>query len=129
MPKRPPKPCTTPRCKNYATKGSKCDEHQPKAGWSKESRHKRGYGYQWYKTKEAVLKRDKHLCQNCLRQGIFTLGDEVDHIVNKAEGGSDKMSNLETICKKCHKQKTREESKRGRNKRSIQNKPNLDKSE
>ena len=38
----------------------------------------------------------------------------VDHIVPKAEGGTDADENLQAICKACHKLKTENESKRAR---------------
>ena len=46
------------------------------------------------------------LCQECLRHGRFVTGNDVDHIVPKALGGSDDMDNLQTLCRACHKQKT-----------------------
>lgn len=38
----------------------------------------------------------------------------VDHIVPKAEGGTDEDENLQAICKRCHKLKTEAESLRAR---------------
>ncbi|WP_143557744.1 HNH endonuclease, partial [Snodgrassella communis] len=39
-------------------------------------------------------------------------GMEVDHIVNIAAGGTDELSNLQTLCRSCHQLKTRRESAR-----------------
>ena len=36
-----------------------------------------------------------------------------DHIIPKAEGGSDEDENLQTLCRSCHKQKTDAEKARG----------------
>lgn len=41
------------------------------------------------------------------------LGTEVDHIVNRAQGGTDDIRNLQLLCKDCHKTKTMNESKEG----------------
>ncbi|MEG9303316.1 HNH endonuclease signature motif containing protein [Psychrobacter celer] len=34
---------------------------------------------------------------------------DVDHIINKAKGGSDDPSNLQSLCRKCHRSKTANE--------------------
>ena len=76
------------------------------------NRHQRGYGYTWEKTRKQILVRDDHLCQVCLNQGKLTPGNEVDHIIPKAKGGTDDQDNLQTICTDCHKQKTIKETGR-----------------
>jgi len=94
-----------------ATKKGRCDDHQPIAWQSNEgkSRHERGYGSAWVKIRDRIRTRDNHLCQECLRSGIITQGKQVDHILNKARGGTDDDSNLELLCIKCHKIKTNKE--------------------
>jgi hypothetical protein len=42
-----------------------------------------------------------------------TIGREVDHIINKARGGTDDAANLQTICRACHAAKTAAESASG----------------
>lgn len=74
--------------------------------WSNDSRHKRGYGHQWDKTRRLVLERDKYLCQPCMRKGKVHAANEVDHKLAKAIGGTDAMANLEAINSVCHKIKT-----------------------
>lgn len=66
----------------------------------------RGYGAKWRKTRASILRRDKGLCQPCLKQGKYTRATEVDHIVEKAVGGADSLDNLQAICSTCHKRKT-----------------------
>jgi 5-methylcytosine-specific restriction protein A len=61
-----------------------------------------------------ILKRDHYLCQTCLRDQRITSAHSVDHIVPKAEGGSDDPANLEAICMPCHRVKTQAESNRNR---------------
>lgn len=67
-------------------------------------------GRQWRRIKQQVHERDEWTCCAC---GQVRLDLECDHIVNKAEGGSDDLSNLQSLCKPCHDIKTLEESKRG----------------
>lgn len=74
--------------------------------WSKESRHARGYGSAWDKIRKTVLHRDCGLCQPCSKQGKLTKATEVDHIIDKAQNGTDEDSNLQSICKQCHIEKT-----------------------
>lgn len=70
------------------------------------SRHERGYGYAWQKLRASVLHRDAHLCQPCLSRNLVTPATQVDHIVPKADGGSDALDNLQAICAECHTDKT-----------------------
>ena len=88
---------------------------EPKrGGWSaphRTSRHERGYGTAWEKLRKRILQRDAGLCQPCLRRGVTTPGcNEVDHKVNKAQGGTDDEANLQVVCRACHKAKTHAES-------------------
>jgi len=83
-----------------------------KSGWPTTSRHERGYGSSWDRLRIAVLKRDNGLCQCSDCQGgkiRLTIANEVDHIVPKAKGGTDDMSNLQAINSVCHKAKTASE--------------------
>lgn len=91
-----------------------------KCGWSTESRHKRGYGSIWDKTRKRILQRDYGICQPCKRNGYIHPGTEVDHIVSKAEGKRlgwaqsriECDANLQTICKPVHAEKTAAEQGR-----------------
>lgn len=79
--------------------------------WPTTSRHERGYGSVWAKTRERIIQRDKGLCQACLRQGKLTAYRKghafaVDHIRPKAKGGTDDDDNLELLCSDCHADKT-----------------------
>ena len=58
----------------------------------------------WLKTREAVLARDNHLCQKCLRKGIVTTTNTVHHItpLEDAPELALDMDNLESICPACH---------------------------
>lgn len=74
--------------------------------WPTTSRHSRGYGNEWTKLRKAIMARDSHLCQPCLRNGTPTPATQVDHIKPKAKGGTDAAGNLQAICTPCHDAKT-----------------------
>ena len=120
MATRAPRPCKKPACPHLSRDGSGwCKEHytEPESGWwrtSKGSRQARGYGAQWDRLRARVLARDKRLCLSCKELGIATPATEVDHIIPKSQGGTDSITNLQSICKDCHKVKTQRESKESR---------------
>jgi 5-methylcytosine-specific restriction protein A len=78
--------------------------------WSHTSRHARGYGTEWTKTRIRILERDNYLCQPCLREGRAHPANEVDHRIPKAKGGTDDDSNLQAIAHDCHVAKTTREN-------------------
>lgn len=57
-----------------------------------------------------ILRRDQYLCQPCKKYGFLTTANEVDHIIPKAQGGTDNPEQLQAICKVCHKAKTQAEA-------------------
>lgn len=59
------------------------------------------------------MRRDSGLCRACLKQGRVTLARDVDHIIPKAEGGTDQDTNLQALCKQCHADKSKAEAARG----------------
>ena len=67
-----------------------------------------GYGSEWKRLRLQVLKRDCHICQceACRKVGRVKPANEVDHIVPKAKGGTDSLSNFQAINSDCHKLKT-----------------------
>lgn len=80
--------------------------------WSRTSRHQRGYGVVWDKTRAYILARDMHLCQPCKAKGRTTAANAVDHIKAKANGGTDAEDNLQAICGPCHADKTAQDAGR-----------------
>lgn len=69
-------------------------------------------GRPWRRLRDAVLKRDRYLCQceQCKAQKLVTLAEEVDHIVPLSQGGTDDLTNLRAINHQCHKAKTSREA-------------------
>ncbi|HCR3444643.1 TPA: HNH endonuclease [Morganella morganii] len=117
MPPRIPRACRKRGCAKTTTdRSGYCEEHR-NTGWENhqqgKSRHERGYGTKWDKLRTAVLSRDKHLCQQCLREDRATEAKTVDHITPKAHGGTDAESNLQSLCWPCHYRKTATERNRG----------------
>jgi 5-methylcytosine-specific restriction enzyme A len=78
------------------------------------SRHERGYGAAWVKTRSRILKRDGYLCQTCKREGRLTPATAVDHVKPKAKGGTDDDDNLASICAAHHAEKSAREAAEGR---------------
>lgn len=125
MPALPRTPCRKCRVSHTNSNGY-CDKHQDcvvTVGWAKGQKGKttteRGYGHAWRVKCDAIKVRDKYLCVPCYKNGLIVPMFAVDHVVPKAEGGTDDDSNLQCICKDCHKVKTQQESIRaGGNKKS-----------
>ncbi len=67
--------------------GSRCPAHT----------YRNGSTRAWRTTRAKILTRDQHRCGLCGQPG-----DEVDHIVRLADGGSDAASNTRTLCHDCH---------------------------
>lgn len=121
MPAAAPRPCRHPGCAQLVRDGSGyCQAHQSdaRAGTFADarrgSRHERGYGSEWDRTRKRILRRDHGLCQVCLSIGRYTPADQVDHIINKARGGTGADENLQSICRPCHQAKTAAEAMKGR---------------
>ena len=67
------------------------------------------YPRNWTTIRQRVLERDNFLCQECKKNHRFVTGSEVDHIIPLCKNGSHALSNLQTLCKSCHRKKTRSE--------------------
>lgn len=83
-----------------------------KRDWSASPRgtaEARGYGNEWRKLRAQVL-ADEPLCRTHRLAGRSVVAVTVDHIRPKHLGGTDERSNLQPLCKPCHKAKTAAES-------------------
>ena len=63
-------------------------------------------GRRWMRIRELVFRRDKQLCQHCLKAGVIKAANQVDHITPLGCGGTDDLCNLQALCKPCHDLKT-----------------------
>jgi 5-methylcytosine-specific restriction enzyme A len=107
MPMRPLKPCKSPMCPNLIEVGtSYCDEHQKVISKqydnSRGNFRQRGYTAAWDKVRLIKLKINP-LCERCAGLSILTPAKIVHHIISLKSGGSlCNMSNLMSLCVKCH---------------------------
>ena len=86
-----------------------CPACSKERAWKGSNRGPETAGRPWRKIREAVLTRDGRVCAECGVHGA----NHADHIVPKSQGGGDEMSNLQTMCARCHNRKTGRESGRG----------------
>lgn len=64
-------------------------------------RHKRLYGVEWRRCRKEVWKRDEGKCARCGEQvGLRTC--HIDHLVALTKGGTNRLENLRTLCRRCH---------------------------
>ena len=69
-------------------------------------------GKHWRRARTAHRAREP-LCRRCSKRGVVKAGDVVDHIIERRDGGNNyDPANLQTLCHKCHSDKTREERER-----------------
>lgn len=121
MPVAAARPCRHVGCGALVRDGSgycpshQADKHINRFGDDRRgSASERGYGYAWTIQRARILRRDCGLCQPCQQAGRVSPARQVDHIVPKADGGTDDDSNLQAICLACHQVKTAREAARGR---------------
>lgn len=82
-------------------------------GTTRKSRQARGYG-RAHELMRAQVLREEPLCRACLAAGRVGATEIADHIIPKAEGGTDDRSNYQGLCTPCSKVKTAEEALRAR---------------
>lgn len=75
------------------------------------------HGYQWKKLRREAKRELDYRCQHC----GSTERLELDHIVNRARGGSDTLDNVQWLCHECHRVKSSREAtaRRGRFRRAT----------
>lgn len=81
------------------------------ASWmgGKTPEHIRFKGLAWWnELRKKVYKRDNYICQECgIKCTRYNRADKIqcDHIIPRSMGGSHDISNLWTLCNKCHGKK------------------------
>jgi len=104
---RPRQVCAYPGCPDFAIPGrSRCALHyEPWAG----RRGFEGYDSPEYRRNAAATLREEPACRLCGRPSR-----SVDHIIPKSQGGSDDRSNLRALCRACHKRRSQDQARAGR---------------
>lgn len=83
-------------------------------GFSKRrSRQERGYGVDHDRMRARILVEEP-LCRECAKNNRITATEVADHIVPKAEGGTDDRENYQGLCRPCDIAKTAREAARAR---------------
>lgn len=103
--------CSVPGCENDATYRGRCAEHQRQHERFRGTKKERGYADAWPRLRLLHLHREP-LCRECMKAGIVTTGQEVDHII--PHDGTPELrlnsANLQTLCRHHHSQKTMRET-------------------
>ena len=96
MPYKPKRPCAKQGCPNLIPIGQTyCEAHRKKD--TRPNAARRGYGAKWQKIRAGNLRVYK-TCAKCGAPAI-----DVHHIVPLKNGGTNEWSNLQPLCRKCHR--------------------------
>jgi 5-methylcytosine-specific restriction enzyme A len=109
---RTPKLCGypgSPKCLNTATHKGRCEAHKIAPFEGARDRWKSHRPKNYEATRRFVIRRAEGRCESCGAPGA-----EVDKIKPDAEGGLWIPENLQYLCKSCHRTKTDEDARRGR---------------
>jgi len=106
MPYKPKKPCKYPGCSKL-TDGKYCAEHAHLMyqRYNRQERdpeiNARYQNDEWRSIRETYI-ISYPFCEICKKHGKLVRAEEVHHIVPLAEGGSNAVSNLISLCHRCH---------------------------
>jgi 5-methylcytosine-specific restriction protein A len=100
-------------CRRLTRNPSRCDTcqaaRQQQIDQARGSTHQRGYGSTWQRTSTAAIARHREQYGNwCPGWQVPAHQDTdltADHIVAKANGGSDDQANVQVMCRKCNARK------------------------
>ena len=115
MPRKAARPCRYPGCPALVKQPgeSYCPSHSRERN-SKYNRERgsaaaRGYDHNWRKLRKMQLARNP-LCEDPYGDHAehheTIMATQVDHITPLREGGTNRMSNLQSLCIRCHSKKT-----------------------
>ncbi len=106
MPRRPLGPCSVAGCPGRAVNRGRCAAHAELYEQERGSAASRGYGGQWRHIRDAFL-AENPFCVVCGEPAT-----DADHIVPRAQGGTDARENLQAMCHRHHSAKTMRQSVR-----------------
>jgi 5-methylcytosine-specific restriction endonuclease McrA len=67
--------------------------------WNAEATPSRLPAEEWEFLRKAALERDGYSCGNCGKSNLVL---QVHHIIEIQNGGSNRLTNLRTLCNECH---------------------------
>lgn len=111
MPIRPAHACAYQGCAALVREERYCPKHlqQSRGAYDQErgSAAQRGYGARWRRLRAMKLAADP-ICADPYHRhpGQIIEATEVDHILPRAQGGTDAWGNLQSLCGPCHSYKT-----------------------
>jgi len=123
---RPLRPCNKIGCKNL-THDRYCGEHihlikqsrkEADKTYDKYKRDKESKAFyqskQWKMMRKRMFAKHKGLCVKCKENDKIVLADVVDHIIPYKVDKNKRLDekNLQTLCHRCHNQKTAEDSRK-----------------
>src|SRR5207253_917152 len=108
VPSRIPWPCRWPGCRLLITHGTYCQPHERRTGALTNTRP---LPPNWWKLRKMVL-AEEPFCRKCKEEGRIVRATQVDHIIARADGGTDDRENLQGLCDPHGAQKTWQETHR-----------------
>lgn len=112
MTSRAPHICGRLECTTIVPYGQRFCQAHAKPAWqgARTASSRRTGNRRWKVQRAKALQRDGHTCQ--VRGPRCTVGaTEVDHIVPVSAGGTDDLSNLQSVCRADHNAKTQAEAR------------------
>src|SRR5215212_3872433 len=93
----------TKRCLDCGvrTKGTRCATCEEARERTRKPTDGRTRGRAWMELRDQVLRRDGYACQRCGAHGPG-VAYRIHHVVPLAQGGTDALDNLVTLCVECH---------------------------
>lgn len=106
-PQAPARPCPRPGCASLQP----CVTHARKP-WQRYTPRREMGGSHWERSRirARIFERDGHVC-TIGAPGCRGLATEVDHVLAVTRGGDDSDANLRSVCSRCHRKKSANESR------------------
>lgn len=105
MPRKPKRPCSYQGCPELVN-GGYCEAHQKEIDkqynkYGRDPATKKRYGRSWKRIRDRYIAAHP-LCEECKKDSMLTLAEEVHHILPLSKGGTHCDDNLMSLCTSCH---------------------------